>query len=195
LPGSLGVIQWSDFEAGQPGLARAGAELLYHYGVGLAFLATVRTRWRAAAASDVPAAHRDRAVRSHRPIAKQKDPHRDGRYAMHSFPLDENEDAFYLSGAASYVSDRQVLGRLARQFTDERSDLAGSPPGEEQHVFESHVQTAMLPGRPAMAIRARNTPSGTHPAHDRAKVDVAACCGEQAPRAPHCITARREAGK
>lgn len=30
------------------------------------------------------------------PTPKQKDLHRDGRYAMHSFPLDDKEDAFYL---------------------------------------------------------------------------------------------------
>ena len=36
------MISWSDFKAQQPDLARQGADLLYHFGVGLAFLATVR---------------------------------------------------------------------------------------------------------------------------------------------------------
>lgn len=35
-------ISWRDFKAQQPELARQGAELLYHFGVGLAFLGTVR---------------------------------------------------------------------------------------------------------------------------------------------------------
>jgi len=35
LPGSLDAISWSDFKAQQPELARQGADLLYHYGVGL----------------------------------------------------------------------------------------------------------------------------------------------------------------
>ena len=37
------------------------------------------------------------------PSPKQRDLHRDGRYAMHSSPLDDNEDAFSLTGVASYV--------------------------------------------------------------------------------------------
>jgi hypothetical protein len=42
LPSSLGVISWQAFKAQQPELARQAAGLLYHYGVGLAFLGTVR---------------------------------------------------------------------------------------------------------------------------------------------------------
>ncbi|HEY3036359.1 MAG TPA: hypothetical protein VGJ54_17095 [Streptosporangiaceae bacterium] len=56
------------------------------------------------AASHVPAADRNRLCAFIVPSPKQRDLHRDGRYAMHSFPLDDNEDAFYLSGVASYVS-------------------------------------------------------------------------------------------
>jgi hypothetical protein len=50
---------------------------------------------------------------------------------MHSFPLEDNEDAFYQSGAASHVSHPQIRQRLARQFAAERSDSALPPPGGE----------------------------------------------------------------
>jgi len=63
---------------------------------------------------------------------------------MHSFPLDDNEDAFYLSGLASYVPQPQIRDRLARQFARERSGSALPPPGEEQHLFEFQIQAAML---------------------------------------------------
>ena len=33
------------------------------------------------------------------PGPKQADLHRDGRYALHSFPCEDNEDAFYCTGA------------------------------------------------------------------------------------------------
>jgi hypothetical protein len=66
------------------------------------------------------------------------------RFAMHSFPLDDNEDAFYLSEVASNVQDLQIRDRLAQQFAAERSDSALPPPGEEQHLFEFQVQAAML---------------------------------------------------
>jgi hypothetical protein len=63
---------------------------------------------------------------------------------MHSFPLDDNEDAFYLSGVVSYVSHPEIRDHLARQFADERSGSALPPPGDEQHLFEFQVQAAML---------------------------------------------------
>ena len=36
------MISWGDFRARRSGLAQQGGELLYYYGVGLAFLGTVR---------------------------------------------------------------------------------------------------------------------------------------------------------
>jgi hypothetical protein len=36
------AVAWGEFERAQPGLAEARRVLLYQYGVGLAFLATVR---------------------------------------------------------------------------------------------------------------------------------------------------------
>jgi hypothetical protein len=144
LPGSLDVISWQDFKAQQPGLARQGADLLYHYGVGLAFLGTVR-------ADGGPRLHPMCPLLTETGLyafivasPKQRDLHRDGRYGMHSFPLDDNEDAFYVSGVASYVPDFQVRERLAQQFAAERADLVLPPPGEDQHLFEFHIQAAML---------------------------------------------------
>jgi len=144
LPGSLDVISWKDFTVQQPELARQGAGLLYHYGVGLAFLATVRADGGPRAHPMCPLLHDAGLYAFIVPSPKQRDLHRDGRYAMHSFPLDDNEDAIYLSGLASYVPQPQIRDRLARQFADERSGSALPPPGEEQHLFEFQIQTAML---------------------------------------------------
>jgi hypothetical protein len=144
LPGSLDVISWSEFKARQPELASQGADLLYHFGVGLAFLATVRPDGGPRLHPICPLLSETGLYAFIVPSPKQKDLHRDGRYAMHSFPLEDNEDALYLSGMASYVSHSQTRDGLARQFADERSDLTVPPPGEEQHLFEFHVQAAML---------------------------------------------------
>ena len=138
------MISWRDFKAQQPDLARQGAELLYYFGVGLAFLGTVRP-------DGGPRLHpmcpllTDTGLYAFIVLSpKQRDLHRDGRYAMHSFPLEDNEDAFYLSGVASHVLNPEIRDRLARQFADERSDVALPPPSEEQHLFEFQVQAAML---------------------------------------------------
>jgi hypothetical protein len=58
--------------------------------------------------------------------------------------MEDNEDAFYLSGIASYVVDAEVRDQLGRQFAEERSELAMPPPGDEQHLFEFHLGVAML---------------------------------------------------
>ena len=39
------------------------------------------------------------------PSPKRQDLHRDGRYDLHCFPADENEDAFMVSGRAVAVAD------------------------------------------------------------------------------------------
>jgi hypothetical protein len=138
------VVSWQDFTAQQPELARQGAGLLYHFGVGLAFLGTVRPDGGPRLHPMCPLLTETGLFAFIVPSPKQRDLHRDGRYAMHSFPLEDNEDAFYLSGAASYVPHSPIRDHLAQQFADERSQFAVRPPGEQQHLFEFAVQAAML---------------------------------------------------
>ena len=75
---------------------------------------------------------------------KRADLHRDGRYAMHTYPLEDNEDAFYLRGVARHVPHPAARDQLARQFAAERSGQALPAPGEDQHLFEFQVSVAML---------------------------------------------------
>jgi hypothetical protein len=138
------MIPWRDFKDQQPDLAREGADLLYHFGVGLAFLGTVRADGGPRLHPMCPLLTSTGLYAFIVPSPKQRDLHRDGRYAMHSFPLEDNEDAFYLTGVASHVLQPEIRGRLAQQFADERGDVALPPPGEEQHLFEFGVRTAML---------------------------------------------------
>jgi hypothetical protein len=144
LPGWLGVISWRDFKVQQPDFAQQGAELLYHFGVGLAFLGTVRRDGGPRLHPICPLVTEEGLYAFIVPSPKLRDLRRDGRYAMHSYPLEDNEDAFYLSGAASQVTEPAVRDRLGRQFADERSDQAIPAPGDEQHLFEFGVHMAML---------------------------------------------------
>jgi hypothetical protein len=138
------MISWRDFKEQQPELARQGAELLYHFGVGLAFFSTVRADGGPRLHPICPLLTDDGCYAFIIPSPKRGDLHRDGRYAMHSFPMEDNEDAFYVSGAATYVTQPELRERLGRQFADERSQFAVPPPGAEQHLFEFHLQAAML---------------------------------------------------
>lgn len=41
------------------------------------------------------------------PSPKQRDLHRDGRYAMHSYPREDDEDAFFVAGRAPTSKTRK----------------------------------------------------------------------------------------
>ena len=137
-------MTWPEFESQQPDLARQGAALLYHFGVGLSFLSTVRADGGPRLHPMCPVLTETGLYAFIVPSPKQHDLHRDGRYAMHSFPLEDNEDAFYLSGTASHVLAPDIRDRLAQQFATERAAFGAPPPGGDQHLFEFHLQTAMV---------------------------------------------------
>jgi hypothetical protein len=138
------MISWNEFTAAEEELARQGGELLYHFGVGLAFLATVRIDGGPRLHPMCPVLSDEGLFAFIVPSPKQGDLHRDGRYSMHSFPLPDNEDAFYLSGVASSVTDREVRARLGEQFAAERAEFGLPAPGDEQHLFEFRLATALL---------------------------------------------------
>jgi hypothetical protein len=137
-------MTWGEFREQQPELGRQGAGLLYHFGVGLAFLGTVRPDGGPRLHPMCPQVTDTGLYAFIIPSPKQRDLHRDGRYAMHSFPLEDNEDAFYLSGLAVHVTDSGTRERLAQQFVAERADLGLPAPGDDQHLFEFGVQAAMV---------------------------------------------------
>ena len=138
------MTSWGEFAAARADLAEAGQALLYQHGVGLAFLATTRP---------------DGGPRTH-PICsilgndglfafivrspKQADLRRDGRYAIHSFPCPDNEDAFYFTGTAQLVEDPGLWAALAAQFVEERSQFGVPPPTEPDALFEFSVDACLL---------------------------------------------------
>lgn len=138
------MVTWGELAESRPDLADAGRGLLYRVGVGLAFLSTVR---------------RDGGPRVHPmcpqilggglyafivPSPKRDDLVRDGRYAMHSFPCPDNEDAFYVTGRARQVTDAAVRESLSRQFVEERAAHAIPAPDEDQWVFSFDVERCLL---------------------------------------------------
>ena len=107
------MTSWNDFEARAPEMAAAGKKLLYQFGAGLAFLATVR---------------KDGAPRLH-PICptvvdgglyalilpsspKCTDLKRDGRYALHTFPPVDVDDEFLVMGRAQFIDDESQASRV-----------------------------------------------------------------------------------
>ena len=138
------MATWAEFVAARPDLADAGAQLLYQFGVGLGFLATTRADGAPRVHPMCPILTSDRIFSFIVPSPKQQDLRRDGRYAMHSFPCPDNEDAFYVTGAARLVEDEGVRDALGRQFVEERSQFPVARPADENALFEFGIETCMV---------------------------------------------------
>ena len=75
---------------------------------------------------------------------KLEDLLRDNRFALHTFPLEAGEEAFYLTGRAFFPRDVALRRSVSAAFLAERS-LATPPPGFAQHALvELLVATCVL---------------------------------------------------
>lgn len=135
---------WPEFAALRPDLAEAGRALLYQFGVGLGFLATTR-------ADGGPRVHPMCPIMTEVgmfafivPGPKQRDLRRDGRYALHSFPRPDDEDAFSCLGSVRVVADAAVRSGLSDVFVDERAALGVPAPSSEEIAFELLVDSCLL---------------------------------------------------
>lgn len=138
------MVTWGELGRQRPDLAEAGAELLYRHGVGLAYLATVRSDGGPRVHPMCPLLREEDLFAFIVPSPKQRDLLRDGSYAMHSFPCDDNEDAFYLTGRAVQVTEGAMRDALAKQFVAERARLAVNPPAADHALFRFDVERCLL---------------------------------------------------
>jgi hypothetical protein len=126
-------LNWEQFAAARPEMAEAGRELLYQFGVGLAFLSTVRPDGGPRLHPICPVLASGRLLAHVIPSLKRGDLHSDPRYALHSFASPDNEDAFYVTGRAQPVADPELAATAAAQFLAERgiqTEPAGFAEGE-----------------------------------------------------------------
>ena len=136
---------WRDLEEQRPEMASAGRSLLYRFGVGLAFLATVRPDGGPRLHPMCPILLSGRIFALIVPSPKRADLIRDGRYALHSFPMDDNEDAFYLTGMARQLTDRSLIDALIEQYVAERAQFGLTAESIAAELpFEFDIERAML---------------------------------------------------
>src|SRR5262245_7055324 len=126
------MVTWSAFAAERPDLAEASRGLLYQFGVGLGFLATVRPDGGPRVHPMCPILAGDGLYALIVPSPKAGDLIRDGRYALHSFPCPDNEDACYLTGTARECTDAALRDAIEDQFVAERQEL----PIPKEHLAE-----------------------------------------------------------
>jgi hypothetical protein len=137
-------VRWAEFASFRSDLADAGRKLLYQYGVGLAFLATSRADGGPRVHPMCPLLTEDELYGFIVPSPKRFDLRRDGRYALHSFPSDDNEDAFYIMGRAARVLDEMTEASLATQFAAERH--MSEPPADLStwQPYSFDIETCVL---------------------------------------------------
>jgi hypothetical protein len=103
------AIGWGEFEAREPELAATSRRLLYPIGPtgpGLGFLATTRADGGPRVHPVCPALHAGGLyvfVMGASP--KRFDLERDGRYALHAYPAEKDDESFYCIGPALVVMD------------------------------------------------------------------------------------------
>jgi hypothetical protein len=138
------AVRWGEFASLRPDLADAGRRLLYQFGVGLAFLGTTRSDGGPRVHPMCPLLTESGLYAFIVPSPKRDDLHRDGRYVLHSFPAEDNEDAFYVTGRARLVTDEPEVEALAMQFATERDMSA--PPTEiaTWELFDLDIGSSLL---------------------------------------------------
>jgi hypothetical protein len=106
------MASFGDLTAQAPRIAEAGRVLLYQYGPGLVFLATIRPdggpRLHPVCANIVGDDLHLLVIDS----PKRGDLLRDGRFALHTFPPTDRDDEFYLTGRATRSEDQTLLERV-----------------------------------------------------------------------------------
>jgi len=139
------MITWTEFERQQPALADAGRRQFYQFGIGLAFLATIRP-------DGGPRVHPVCPVISpaglHLLIStgpKRQDLRRDGRYALHSetCPPPRHDDGFAIIGRAREVTEAETTGVVRRQVLAERDGKVW-PGFDEELIFELGIERCLL---------------------------------------------------
>ncbi len=125
---ALSVVTWKDLSAAAPDLAQVGSTLLNQFGVGLAFLSTVRRDGAPRLHPVCPVISGEHLFVLITPTSpKHGDLVRDGRYALQTFPQPKpGSDEFFLAGRARPVDDaatRAAVLRDARHRADESEAL------------------------------------------------------------------------
>jgi len=116
-------LSWQALSEVRPDLTEAGRQLFYQVGVGLAFMSTVRPDGGPRLHPVCPLITDSGLYAFIIPSPKLNDLRRDDRYALHSFPTDDNEDAFYITGRAIENQDPDRRALLTLQFQRERPTM------------------------------------------------------------------------
>jgi hypothetical protein len=133
------VATWKEFESAAPKIAGAGKKLLYQFGPGMAFLATVRKDGAPRLHPVCPTVFDGALYVLVGPSHKRDDLRRDGRFALHTFRSVEVDDEFLVMGRARLVADKQREEQVRTDLVDR-----GMKSSDDEELFEFAIERAML---------------------------------------------------
>lgn len=133
------VARWREFAEAEPDMAAAGRALLYQFGNGLGFLATIRPDGGPRLHPFCPIQAGDGLYGLIIPSPKRDDLLRNGMFAVHSFPPEEVDDEFYVTGTARRVTDTR-----AREEVEAVYVASGGRTDDTEWLFEFDIERALL---------------------------------------------------
>ena len=133
------MATWSEFEHARPEMAAAGRKLLYQFGIGLGYLATVRKDGGPRLHPFCPILTDGGLYGLIAASPKQRDLLRDGRYAIHTFPSPDRDDEFYLTGRAIRRDDAELTHTVRAAFL-----ATGGTSTNDEMLFEFDIEHVLL---------------------------------------------------
>ena len=139
------MITWTEFQRVAPALADAGRAQFYQFGIGLAFLATIRPGGGPRVHPVCPVIGPAGLHLLIKAGPKQQDLRRDERYALHSetCPPPRHDDGFAITGRAREVTDAGTAGAIRSQVLAERDGKVW-PGFDEEAIFELSLESCLL---------------------------------------------------
>ncbi len=132
------MATWNEFETDAPDIAEAGKKLLYQFGVGLAFLATLRKDGAPRLHPVCPTVLDGHLYALIGPSPKRGDLKRDGRYALHTFPPVEVDDEFLVMGRATFIDDKVIEDKVRNDCVSRGMTTTG-----DDLPFEFRIESVM----------------------------------------------------
>jgi len=130
------VTRWAEFEAAMPEMAAEGRKLLYQFGLGLGFLATVRPDGGPRLHPMCPILAEGGLWAFIGDSPKLRDLRRDGRFAIHAFPPEKVDDEFYVTGRAVEITAPELIAAV-------RAAYHAPIQTADEVLFEFHLERAL----------------------------------------------------
>lgn len=132
------MATWEAFSKAAPELAAAGRSLIYQFGIGLGYLATIRPDGGPRLHPFCPVIFEDHLYGLIVNSPKRRDLVRDGRYAIHTFSPEKTDDEFYVTGKARHLADETLRERVRQAFV-----ATGGTTTHDEELFEFDIERAL----------------------------------------------------